>query len=101
MALGKPIVTFDLPEHRFTAQQAAVYVQPNDELKFARALAELMDDPGRRQAMGSFGRQRVESALTWSFSVPRLLEAYGAVFRGAEAGRPAALRERPGPVGSS
>jgi glycosyltransferase involved in cell wall biosynthesis len=79
MALGKPIVAFDLPEHRFTAQQAASYVKPNDELEFARALAELMDDAGRRQAMGSFARQRAESALAWSYSVPALLEVYRTV----------------------
>src|SRR6202008_967333 len=63
MALGKPIVAFDLPEHRFTAQEAALYVTPNDELEFARALVELMDDAERRKAMGSFGRQRAESTL--------------------------------------
>lgn len=79
MALGKPIVAFDLPEHRFTAQQAASYVKPNDELEFARGLVELMDDAERRQAMGSFGRQRVESALAWSYSVPPLLEVYRTV----------------------
>ncbi len=76
MALGKPIVAFDLPEHRFTAQDAAQYVTPNDEMEFARALAQLMDDPERRQAMGSFGRQRVETKLAWRYSVPKLLEVY-------------------------
>ena len=79
MALEKPIVAFDLPEHRVTAQDAAVYVEPNDELKFARALAELMDDAERRQAMGTFGRQRVESALAWSYSIPALLDVYRTV----------------------
>jgi len=79
MALGKPIVAFDLPEHRFTAQAAALYVRPNDELEFARALAQLMDDPARRQAMGSFGRRRVETELAWRYSVPHLLEAYRTV----------------------
>jgi hypothetical protein len=72
-------VAFDLPEHRFTAQQAALYVKPNDELEFARGLVELMDDAERRQAMGSFGRQRVESALAWSYSVPPLLDVYRTV----------------------
>jgi glycosyltransferase involved in cell wall biosynthesis len=76
MALEKPIVAFDLPEHRFSAREAALYVKANDELEFARALVELMDDAERRKAMGSFGRQRVESALTWSHSVPALLEVY-------------------------
>jgi glycosyltransferase involved in cell wall biosynthesis len=76
MALGKPIVAFDLPEHRVSAQAAALYVRPNDELAFARALVQLMDDPARRKAMGVFGRRRAETDLDWSYSVPNLLLAY-------------------------
>lgn len=79
MALAKPIVAFDLPEHRYTAQEAALYVKPNDELEFARALAELMDDPERRQAMASFGRRRAETSLAWHHSVPNLLKVYGSL----------------------
>jgi glycosyltransferase involved in cell wall biosynthesis len=76
MAMGKAIVAFNLPEHRFSAQAAALYVRPNDELELARGLAQLMDDPNRRQAMGAFGRRRVETELAWCYSVPSLLEAY-------------------------
>lgn len=76
MALGKPIVAFDLPEHRFTAQSAAVYVSPNDEMAFAQALAELIDDPQRREEAGRFGRHRVETELAWQYSVDNLLNAY-------------------------
>lgn len=79
MATGKPIVAFDLPEHRFSAGDAAVYVKGNDEREFARAIAELMDDPGRRQRMGAIGRTRVESELAWEHSVPKLLEAYSSL----------------------
>jgi glycosyltransferase involved in cell wall biosynthesis len=79
MALEKPIVAFDLPEHRFTAQNAAIYVQPNDERAFAQALAQLMDDPARRQAMGARGRRRIETTLAWQYSVPHLLRAYRAL----------------------
>jgi glycosyltransferase involved in cell wall biosynthesis len=76
MALSKPIVAFDLPEHRFTARDAACYVQPNDERAFAWALAQLMDDRERRETMGAFGRRRVESALAWPHSVTSLLRVY-------------------------
>jgi glycosyltransferase involved in cell wall biosynthesis len=76
MALSKPIVAFDLPEHRFTARDAACYVQPNDEREFARALAQLIDDRERRETMGAFGRRRVESTLSWPHSVPSLLSVY-------------------------
>jgi glycosyltransferase involved in cell wall biosynthesis len=80
MALGKPIVAFDLPEHRVTAREAALYARPNDDLEFARAIAELMDDPDRRETMGRAGRRRVESELEWSHSVPPLLAAYARIF---------------------
>lgn len=76
MALGKPIVAFDLPEHRFTAQSAALYIRANDEFAFARALDELIDDPVRQQEMGAFGRRRVETALAWDYSALKLVEAY-------------------------
>jgi glycosyltransferase involved in cell wall biosynthesis len=93
MALAKPIVAFDLPEHRYSAQAAAVYVRPNDELAFARALAELMDDPVRRQALGALGRHRVETELAWQYSAPRLLEAYRAVAGAVRHKRGTAYRE--------
>jgi len=80
MVLGKPIVAFDLPEHRFSAQAAALYVRPNDEREFARALVQLMDDEARRQEMGLVGRQRIETDLAWQYSVPHLLEAYRKAF---------------------
>ena len=63
MALGKPIVAFDLPEHRVTAQGAAVYARANDELDFARQIALLMDDPERRAQLGRQGRERIETEL--------------------------------------
>jgi len=88
MALGKPIVAFDLPEHRFTAQASATYVRPNDELEFARALAQLMDDPLQRKMMGAFGRRRVETAIAWQHSVPHLLETYSGLTEARRAGRP-------------
>jgi glycosyltransferase involved in cell wall biosynthesis len=79
MALEKPIVAFDLPENRFTAQQAAVYVPPNDERAFARALAQLMDDPNQRKALAAAGFHRIQQELAWDFSIANLLNAYRAV----------------------
>jgi glycosyltransferase involved in cell wall biosynthesis len=76
MALGKPVVAFDLKEHRVTAQDAALYARPNDELDFAKRIAELMDNPGERQRMGHSGRCRVENALAWKHQEKHLLEAY-------------------------
>ena len=87
MSLGKPIVVFDLPEHRFTAQHAAVYVPANDEREFARALTYLMDDSKRRASLGVFGSRRIKTQLAWDFSVPNLLHAYRLVLPAAAQSR--------------
>ena len=100
MALAKPIVAFDLPEHRFTAQEAALYARPNDEAAFARGLAELMDDPARREVMGAFGRRRVESALAWPYSVPCLLNVYSTLSREQAPAHSTVPRGKRAPVGS-
>ncbi len=82
MALAKPIVAFDLVEHRVTAEEAAVYVTPNDDLELARAIDALMEDPARRRAMGEFGQRRVREKLVWEQSVPALISAFRAVLDG-------------------
>ena len=76
MALGRPIVAYNLPEHRVTAQEAAVYARANDELDFARQIDALMKDPDRRRQMGQFGRKRVEAELAWAVQEQHLLKAY-------------------------
>jgi glycosyltransferase involved in cell wall biosynthesis len=84
MALAKPIVAFDLPEHRCTAQDAALYVRPNDEMEFARVLLQLIDDPQHQREMGNFGRRRVRSELAWHHSVRNLLDAYRTLSQGVQ-----------------
>jgi glycosyltransferase involved in cell wall biosynthesis len=76
MAMSRPVVSFDLREARVSAGDAAVYATPNDEREFARLVAELLDDPARREEMGRVGRARVEDSLSWATSRTRLLEAY-------------------------
>jgi glycosyltransferase involved in cell wall biosynthesis len=79
MALGKPIVSFDLRETRYSAREAAVYAPPNNEEAFAAAICELMDQPERRREMGEFGRRRVEADLRWDVVSGELLRAYEAL----------------------
>ena len=80
MALGKPIVQFDLAEGRFSAQDASLYAARNDPRSMAQKIAELLDDPGRRAAMGAFGRRRVENELEWRYEIPKLRAAYLRLF---------------------
>ena len=81
MALGKPIVQFDLKEGRFSAGEAALY-SDNDDLvpDFAAKILWLLEHPEERQRMGEFGRRRVEQQLAWEYSVKNLLAAYQRVF---------------------
>ncbi|MGH9633088.1 MAG: glycosyltransferase family 4 protein [Bryobacteraceae bacterium] len=76
MALGKPTVAFDLVETRYSAQEAALYVRPNDEAEFARQVSWLLDDAAECDRMGRIGRQRVSHSLSWEFSAQELLRAY-------------------------
>ena len=85
MALGKPIVQFDLTEGRFSARDASLYARKNDPADMAAKILELVDDPARRVRMGEFGRRRVESELEWRYEVPKLLAAYEAAFAPATA----------------
>jgi len=80
MALGKPLVSFDLKETRFSAQEAALYATPNEEEEFAKAIVTLMDDPELRKKMGEFGRKRVRNELSWQHVSKNLLRAYDWLF---------------------
>ncbi len=81
MALGKPVVQFDLTEGRCSAQQASLYARQNDPFDLAAKIVELLDDPARRAAMGAFGRRRVLNELEWRHEAPKLLAAYQALWQ--------------------
>jgi glycosyltransferase involved in cell wall biosynthesis len=82
MALGKPIVQFDLKEGRFSAQGASLYAGYEDGVTaFAEKILWLLDHPEERQKMGDIGRERVQKELAWEFSANKLLEAYDHAFQ--------------------
>ena len=87
MALGKPIVQFDLREGRYSAQRASLYARRNDAYDLAAKIVELLDDPARRREMGEYGRRRVERELAWHHEAPNLLAAYEVLWRGAAVSR--------------
>lgn len=78
MVFSKPIVAFDLRENHFSGQEAAVYAKPNDEQEMAGLILDLIEDTEQRRRMGDYGRNRVETELSWEHSVPHLLKAYRA-----------------------
>ncbi len=76
MAMGKPIVAFELVETRFSAQQAALYATPNLVEDFANKIEALLDNEELRLTMGVIGRKRIEEELSWDHTKKRLLLAY-------------------------
>ena len=86
MALGKPIVQFDLAEGRYSAQNASLYARPGDTRDFAEKVVALLDDSEKRRLMGEFGRRRVLEQLEWRRQIPTLLAAYAALWRAEEDG---------------
>jgi glycosyltransferase involved in cell wall biosynthesis len=76
MALGKPIVQFDLREGRRSAQEASLYAKPNNEQEFAHKILQLLDSPQLRQEIGAKGQNRMKSLLEWRHQAPKLLDAY-------------------------
>ncbi|MEU1375015.1 glycosyltransferase family 4 protein [Streptomyces triculaminicus] len=82
MAMGRPIVSFDLREARVSAGDAAVYAPANDEAEFAGLIALLLDDPEKRARMGRIGQERISGQLSWRHSQASLLAAYEAACRG-------------------
>lgn len=77
MALGKPIVQFDLKEGRWSAQEASLYSSNHGQVSdFAEKILWLLDHPEERKKMGEFGQCRVKNELAWEHSVPNLLAAY-------------------------
>lgn len=80
MFFGLPIVSYDLTEHRVSAQDAAIYAESNSEAALAEEVAKLLDDPETRKRMSEYGSSRVREKLVWQHSVPPLLSAYDAIF---------------------
>jgi glycosyltransferase involved in cell wall biosynthesis len=92
MALGKPIVQFDLHEGRVSAGEASLYATRNDVESLAGGIAALIDDAEACHRMGQIGQQRMMTALSWEAQVPRLLAAYERALAQRRGGRRRAVR---------
>lgn len=98
MAMAKPIVAFDLTEHRASAGPAALYSIRNDIHDLAKTIVELIKDPQLQNKMGEIGRQRMIEQFAWHHQENQLLKAYANLgFDGPEKTSPA---EKTPPVNS-
>lgn len=76
MAMGLPIVSFNLKESRISAGDAAIYVENNDPEEMGRAIIDLVSDEPRRIEMSQLGQNRVANGLSWGHSRRILVNLY-------------------------
>ena len=76
MACGVPVVSTTggaLPE---VVGEAGVQVPPRDPDALAGAIAELLENPDRRDELGQLGRERIESLFCWRVTAGRMSDYY-------------------------
>ncbi len=73
MLCGCAVVASDLPAIRHFAQDAALLVPPGDVAALAGAIASLLDDSDKREALAARGRELVETTCNWQQVEPILL----------------------------
>ncbi|HVB75213.1 MAG TPA: glycosyltransferase family 4 protein [Ktedonobacteraceae bacterium] len=89
MAMGLPIVSFDLKETHFSARQSALYAKPNEVEDFANAIETLLENETLRKSMAEYGQKRIADVLSWEHSRKNLLAAYETLFPGISVIAPA------------
>lgn len=82
MAYSRPQVLYDLVEGRCSAEDAALYAQPNDPVDFAKKILTLIDSEQLRRTLGARGRKRIEQLLNWDIEARELLKMYEAALKG-------------------
>ncbi len=80
MTFAKPMVSFDLKESHYSAQDGALYAVPNDEIEFGERIIQLLDDPELRERLGKQNRKRIEESLCWEHTGEEIVRAYDALF---------------------
>ena len=80
MAMGQPIVQFEVAEGRVSAGGSSLYAKPDDPVDMADKLLALLDDPEARARMGAIGQARVGEELSWAHQAPKLIAAYQRLF---------------------
>ena len=78
LALGKPVVAYDMPEARRTTGDAAMLVPAGDVAAFTARIAELAHNPELRLRLARDARARA-AELTWDHSEHALLQAYASL----------------------
>jgi glycosyltransferase involved in cell wall biosynthesis len=80
MAMGKPIVAYDLKETRYTAGESALYAASGDIKEYSKLILDLLNDPVRSAKMGKAGQDRVANKFSWENQIMPLKAAYDTAY---------------------
>jgi len=78
MAMALPTIAFDTPAQREILGALGVYAPRGDSQALAKGVAELMDQPARRQALGAQLRRAAVQYHGWDRAVPTMVGVYEA-----------------------
>jgi len=81
MAMGLPIVSFDVPVSREYLDGLGMYARSGDASSLADALEEALADTERSQALGRQLRQRVIERYSWAAASQGIMDTYERVSR--------------------
>lgn len=76
MACAKPVVCYDLREHRYSAGEGALYAQADVVEDLAAKIELLLADAPLRERMGAYNRERFLSQMAWEHNAGELIRAY-------------------------
>jgi glycosyltransferase involved in cell wall biosynthesis len=81
MAMGLPIVSFDVPVSREYLDGLGMYAQPGDVSSLAAALEAALADTKGSQALGQRLRQRAVERYSWAAASQSIIDTYDRVSR--------------------
>jgi len=79
MAMGMPIVAFDVPVSREYLGNLGVYAQPGDAASLAHALESLLANQEQGQALGRELRKRAVDHYSWNTAGAKIMDIYNRV----------------------
>lgn len=81
MAVGLPVLSFDVEQTRILVEDAGVRVTSGDVDVLAKELVALLDAPEERRRMGALGRRKICEQLAWERQAETYLEVVGRLSR--------------------
>ncbi|MBI5302438.1 MAG: glycosyltransferase family 4 protein [Chloroflexi bacterium] len=87
MAMGLPVVAFDIPVMREYLGDLGVYAPLGDATAFANQIQALLDDPPRARDLGCALRARVIEKFSWERAGKEIEKVYDALTASARGGK--------------